>query len=200
MPEAGKRCVSLDSEKFPPQSCKAKFYQSGSCSCNYPRSTAPAEQSWCQWEDRGKQDLPFLRWQVDKFLLAFPSCEKPGTSSDLSGPWESLRKGNKPSASEPFSERHQCPPGENTRSRLRATIPLAGLLFQFCWYLFFFCFLKTDKTRPPPCPTKPPHEPKHQNPLCTALRAAKIKLGLNSSFSPPKTFLCSSAPQQIQSS
>lgn len=52
MAEAGKRFVSMASEKVPPQSCKAKYYHGGPCSCNNPRSTGPAEQSWCQWEDR----------------------------------------------------------------------------------------------------------------------------------------------------
>ena len=48
MAEAGKCFVSLASEEVPPQSCKAKFYHGGTCSHNNPRSTGPAEQSWCQ--------------------------------------------------------------------------------------------------------------------------------------------------------
>lgn len=100
--------------KGPPQSCKDKFCHYGSCSCNNPRSSA--EQSWCQWEEGGRQDPSFLRWQILEALAVSPSCEEIGTISDHSGSWESLHKGNKPAAAEPFSERHQCPQGENTRS------------------------------------------------------------------------------------
>lgn len=66
---------------------------------------------------RKRKVMPFLKWQVNKALGASPFCEETGISSDLGDPWEPLNKGNKSATIKPFSERHQCPQGENARSR-----------------------------------------------------------------------------------
>lgn len=88
-------------------------------------------QSWCQWEEGGRQDPCFLRWQIHEAFAVSPSCEEIRTSSDHSGSWESLHKGNKPAAAKPFSERHQCPQGENIRSAPGGRFPQTRNLLQF---------------------------------------------------------------------